>query len=439
MEFKEVELKYGRKVVKLQIPEDNLLGVLKTGNIPAVDDERQAVVNALRNPIASPPLHEIVKAGDKVVIIASDITRNARNPVVIPAVIDELKGAGVKPEDMTIVVATGTHRGHSREELEYLFGADVIEQVRVVDHDSRNRDNLVHIGTTSRGTPVWINRLVAEADKVIITGGIVYHSMAGFGGGRKAICPGVSSFETIQHNHKLMLNPPEKGGGLKPAVGCGKLKDNPMAEDMEEIAGMVKPSFMVNVILNDEGRIARVVAGDYREAFREGCRTVEEFFSLKVKERADALFLSCGGFPKDINLYQATKAVENSMGVLKEGGAVVLFAECPEGVGHDDFRRIILEFKTRREREEELWREFTIAKGVGYMLTLNCEKHRVILVSNFDPKDVQELGMIPAQDAKQALEIVEEILSSHYKAYVVPEAGSSVLFLSDGIELFPGK
>lgn len=439
MEVATIELKYGRRTMNLEIPKDNLISVLKAGNIPAAPDERQAAIEALKSPIDSSPLCEIVKEGEKVTIIASDITRNVRNRVVIPALIDELRGAHIPYEDITIVVATGTHRGHTFQELEYLFGPEVTKRVRIVDHDSRNKDGLVYVGTTSRGTPVWLNRLVAEADKVIITGGIVYHSMAGFGGGRKAICPGVSGFETIQHNHKLMLNPPQEGGGLKETVGCGKLRSNPMAEDMDEIAAMVNPSFMVNVILNDEGKIAKVVAGDYRKAFEEGCRIVEKFFSLKVREKADALFLSCGGFPKDIDLYQATKAVENSIGVLKEGGVVVLFAECPEGVGHNDFYRIIYEFKTRREREEELWREFTIAKAVGYMLTLTCEKHRVILVSNFDPEEVLEMGMIPAKDARQALEKVREILGHEFRAYVVPQASSSMLFLSEDCELFPGK
>ncbi|MDN5331399.1 MAG: lactate racemase [Tepidanaerobacteraceae bacterium] len=439
MDMKTLELKYGRKALNLGISTKNLLAVLGAGDVPAVADERKAVLKALRDPINSPPLSEIIKKGDRVVIIASDITRNVRNQVVIPALLDELRQAQIPCEDITVVVATGTHRGHTRQELEYLFGLEVTRRVRIVDHDSRNKNELVYVGTTSRGTPVWINRLVAEADKVIITGGIVYHSMAGFGGGRKAICPGVSGFDTIQHNHKLMLNPPEKGGGLKESVGCGKLKGNPMAEDMDEIAAMVNPSFMVNVILNHEGKIAKVVAGDYRKAFEEGCRTVEEFYSLKVKEKADVLVLSCGGFPKDIDLYQATKAVENSVGVLKEGGAVVLLAECPEGVGHGDFYRIIKEFKTRRQREEELWREFTIAKAVGYMLTLTCEKHRVILVSNFDPEAVCEMGMIPAKDARQALEKVREIVGDDFRAYVVPDASSTVLFLSDDSEIFPGK
>ncbi|TYP57454.1 nickel-dependent lactate racemase [Thermosediminibacter litoriperuensis] len=426
MEIKTFDLKYGRGTMTLKIPARNVLGVLETQAVPAVPDEKEAVVEAVRNPTGSPPLSELVKKGDSVVVIASDITRNVRNPVVIPTILEELRESGIPYEDITVVVATGTHRGHTRQELEFMFGREVLERVRVVDHNCRDRESLVYLGVTSRGTPVWVNRLVAEADKVIITGGIVYHSMAGFGGGRKAVCPGVSGYETIQYNHKLMLNPLDRGGGLNPCVGPGRVCDNPMAQDMAEIAAMVNPTFMVNVILNGEGKIARVVAGDYREAFEEGCREAREFFSLEVEIPADALFLSCGGFPRDIDLYQATKAVENCQGVLKDGGVIVLLAECPEGVGHADFYRIIKDFPTRRQREEELWREFSIAKGVGYMLTLTLERFRVVLVSKLDTGMVSEMGMVPAAGTSQVLEILSNMLGYDFKAYVVPAASTAV-------------
>ncbi|ADL08936.1 nickel-dependent lactate racemase [Thermosediminibacter oceani] len=426
MKIKTFNLKYGRGMMTLKIPAKNVLGVLKARDVPAVPDEKEAVVEAVRNPIGSPPLSGLVKKGDSVVIIASDITRSVRNSRVIPVLLEELRESGIPYEDITVVVATGTHRGHTEQELEYMFGREVLGRVRVVDHNCRDRESLVYLGTTSSGTPVWVNRLVAGADKVIITGGIVYHSMAGFGGGRKAVCPGVSGYETIQHNHKLMLNPPDKGGGINPFVGPGRVSDNPMAQDMAEIAAMVNPTFMVNVILNDEGKIARVVAGDYREAFKEGCRSVREFFSIEVEKCADALILSCGGFPKDIDLYQATKAVENCQGVLKDGGVIVLVAECPEGVGNGDFYRIIKDFPTRRMREEELWREFTIAKGVGYMLTLTLERFRVVLVSKLDAGMVSEMGMVPAADASLALQIVRNMLGEDFRAYVVPAASTVV-------------
>ncbi|MDI3481084.1 MAG: lactate racemase [Tepidanaerobacteraceae bacterium] len=422
-------LKYGKGEVKLDIPEENVLAVLEGKNIEAVADEKQAVIRAMEHPIQSPALDKIVNPGEKVAIIASDITRTVKSQIVVPLIVSELNRCGIADKDMVIVVATGTHRSHTAEEHKYLFGKDIVSRIKVVDHDSKDETSLSFIGNTSRGTPVYINRIVAEADRVILTGGIVYHSMAGFGGGRKSICPGVCGFNTIQKNHKLMLNPIEKGGGIDPRVGLGKTLENPMAADMAEIAEMVHPDFLVNVILNDDGKLVKVVAGDYRAAFEEGCRFAREAFSIKVNETADVLILSCGGFPKDIDLYQATKAVENAMHVAKDGGVVVLLAECSDGIGHDGFYHIITGFKTRREREESLWDEFTIAKAVGYILTLGMERFDVVLVSNMNEKVVRDMGMIPASGMDEAFEIVKNKLGNDFKAYVIPHASTTVPIL----------
>lgn len=421
-----MNLKYGKGEMKLEINEKNVLAVLEGKNVPAVDDEMQAVIDAMANPIKSPTIDRIVKPGDKVTIIASDITRSVKSRTVMPIIVSELNRCGINDEDITIVVATGTHRGHTGEEHEYLFGRDIVSRIRLVDHNSRDEKSLTFIGNTSRGTPVYINRIVAEADKVILTGGIMYHSMAGFGGGRKSICPGVCGFNTIQKNHKLMLNPIEKGGGIDPRVGLGKILENPMAADMAEIADMVKPDFLVNVILNDDGKMVKVVAGDYKLAFEEGCRFAQDAFSVPVNETADALILSCGGFPKDIDLYQATKAIENAMYVVKDGGTVMLLAECPDGIGHEGFYHIITGFDTRRRREESLWDEFTIAKAVGYILTLGMERFDVILVSKMNEKIVRDMGMIPASSMNEAIEIIKNKLGNDFKAYIIPHASTTV-------------
>jgi nickel-dependent lactate racemase len=422
-------LKYGKSEVKLNIDEKNVLAVLEGKKIEVVHDEKQAVIDAIKTPIGAPKLDEIVKPQEKITIVASDITRSVKSQVVVPLIISELNRCGIAYQDMAIVVATGTHRGHTKEEHEYLFGKDVVSRIKVVDHNSRDEKSLTFIGNTSRGTPVYINKMVAEADKVILTGGIVYHSMAGFGGGRKSICPGICGFNTIQKNHKLMLNPIEKGGGIDPRVGLGQIQENPMAADMAEIADMVKPDFLVNVILNDDGEMVKVVAGDYKLAFEEGCRFAREAFSVDVKEPADALILSCGGFPKDIDLYQATKAIENAMYVVRDGGVVVLLAECPDGIGHEGFYHLITDFKTRQKREESLWEEFTIAKAVGYILTLGMEHFDVVLVSKMQEKMVRDMGMIPASSLDEALGIVKYKLGDDFKAYIIPHASTTVPFL----------
>lgn len=424
-----IDLKYGKSRVELNINEKNVLGVLEGKKIYAVSDEKKAVADALKNPIGAKRLKELIKPGEKVTVLVSDITRSVKSQVVIPILVEELNACGVPDDDITIVVATGTHRGHTREEHEYLFGKDITSRIKVVDHNAKDEKSLRFIGTTSRGTPVYINRMVMEADRVILTGGIIYHSMAGFGGGRKSICPGVSGYDTIQKNHKLILNPIEKGGGIDPRVGLGKIKENPMAADMAEIADMVKPDFLINVVLNDDNEMVKVVTGDYKKAFEEGCRFAREAFSEKIKEPADVLILSCGGFPKDIDLYQATKAIENSMGIVRDGGTVVLLAQCPDGIGHEGFYHLITEYKTRRLREESLWQEFTIAKAVGYILTLGMEHFDVILVSEIPDNVVKEMGMIPAAGINSAMDIIKAKYGGKFKAYIIPHASTVVPFL----------
>ncbi|HHW02366.1 MAG TPA: nickel-dependent lactate racemase [Thermoanaerobacterales bacterium] len=422
-------LKYGKSEQLLYLDEKNVMDVLEGKKVEPVPDEKQAVICAMSNPIHSPTLDKIVRPGEKVAIIASDITRSVKSQVVVPLVVSELNRCGIADGDMVIVVATGTHRGHTVEEHEYLFGRHIVSRIKVVDHDSRDESSLTFLGNTSRGTPVYINKMVAEADRVILTGGIIYHSMAGFGGGRKSICPGVCGFNTIQKNHKLMLNPVEKGGGIDPRVGLGQIRENPMAADMAEIADMVKPDFLVNVILNDDGQMVKVVAGDYKSAFEEGCRFAREAFSVSIKEPADVLILSCGGYPKDIDLYQATKAIENAMYVIREGGVAILLAECPEGVGHEGFYHLITDFKTRRQREEALWEEFTIAKAVGYILTLGMEHFDVALVSKMEEKKVRDMGMIPVSSLEEAVGIARNKLGDDFKAYIIPHASTTVPFL----------
>lgn len=424
-----IKLKYGKEEVELKINEKNLLNILEEKKTVPVSDERQSVLDAIENPIGAPALREIVKSGEKVVVVASDITRSVKSQVVIPVLISELNRCGIRDDDITILVATGTHRGHTREEHEYMFGREIVSRIKIIDHNSQAPETLTFVGKTSRGTPVYVNKAVVEADRVILTGGIIYHSMAGFGGGRKSICPGVCGYDTIQYNHKLMLNPVEKGGGIDPRVRLGAVRENPMAEDMTEIAGMVKPDFLVNVILNDEGDLVKVVAGDYNRAFEEGCRFARNYFSITVKEPADALILSCGGYPKDIDLYQATKAVENAMDVVKDGGMVVLLAECPDGIGHDGFYHIITNHKTRREREEALWQEFTIARAVGYILTLGMERFDVVLVSKLPEPLVREMGIIPAGNLVEAVEMIKSKLGEGFKAYVIPHASTVVPFI----------
>lgn len=428
--YQTVDFGYGRNTITGEFPAKNILNKLENRKIKALDDPRVEIINALNNPIDSPPLKDIVKPGEKIVVVISDITRSVGNRILIPVLLEELtERMKIPKDDITILTATGTHRPHTAEELIRLVGEEVYRNYRIIDHEGAKKEDMVYLGTTSRGTPIYINKLAAEADKIITTGGIIYHSLAGFGGGKKSICPGICSYETIQANHKLILNDCNKGGGLHPGVGLGKTAGNPMAQDLIEIARRFKPHFMINTILNEKGQISRVVAGDVFTAHENGCKIVEKYFGLTVREQADFIVISCGGYPKDIDLYQATKAIENTMAAVRRGGRIILLAECSDGLGSQEVFDMLVNYKSLKDREKALRDYFTIARAVGYILAGCLEEKDIILISSLPDDLVKRMGIIPKRSLKEALKDTLETLGPEAKGYLIPHASETVTFL----------
>jgi nickel-dependent lactate racemase len=420
-----IRLKWGKEIQELEIEVNRLLAILENKKIPPISRPEVEIMKCLDNPIASKPLKYLIKPGEKVVLIISDITRSVRNDVMIPAVVKYLNQNGIPDKDITIITATGTHRCHTKDEFIKMLGRDIVERIKIVDHDCK-KSEMVYLGETSRKTPIYINKEVYEADRIILTGGIVYHSMAGFGGGRKSICPGVCGEKTIQQNHKLILKL-EKHGGLHEDVGLGKMDRNPMSLDMIEIAEKVLPDFLINVVINDDGEIGRVFAGHYITAHQEGCRFVKNHYSKKLDQKADVVIASCGGFPKDINLYQASKAIENSAAAAKEGGIFILLARCNEGVGNPQFYEILAEHETLKEKEEILREDFTIARGAAYLTArILAEGKRIVLISELEDSLVKKMGFIPAKDLAQAYSTASEMVGEEHTLYIIPHASTLV-------------
>ena len=329
MNNKEFFLKYGKKTISFEIPEELLLYDIKGRNHPPYEDLAEAYLSALDQPIDSPPLKNLLKRTDRIAIIVSDITRSwQRNAETLPVLLDYLNREGVADEQVTIIIGVGGHRKNTEEEFIELCSADVCHRVRVVNHDAWDSENMVHVGKTSRGTEVRVNRIVTEADKVILTGGVIYHYMAGFGGGRKSILPGVASIETIQQNHLLGLK--EKiGGGSSPLSASAITEGNPLHEDMMEIAALVDPDFLVNVVPNLDGEIAGIFTGNWITAWHKACQLVVNIFGVEIEHQADIVIASAGGYPKDINLYQSQKTIDNASYAMKPGGVSIIVAECP--------------------------------------------------------------------------------------------------------------
>lgn len=427
MSQKVFEFGFGEQKVALPLEEKKILHEIEGQSVQAVTNVRDAVIDALRNPIGSPALKSVVKPGEKVVVVTSDITRGwIRYDLFLSILLDELNAAGVPDKDIEIVVGLGAHRPHTPEENVLAYGKEVCQRVKIYQHDSLDKDNLAYVGTTSNGIKTYINKKVVTADKVVLTGGIVYHLMAGFGGGRKSVLPGICGYDTIQANHSLCLNK-EVGKGLNPNCLPGKLKGNDMHEDMMEMAAFLKPAFILNAVLTPEGKFAKFVAGDWRKAWEEGCKTVEQIYGIPITSKADLVIASAGGFPKDINLYQGSKTIDNAYMAVRPGGVIICFLECRDIFEPAEFSDWF-KYSDMLEFEKALRKKFTVPGFIAFKCASIAKAVSLIVVTKPENETfVKNAGMIPATSAEGALAIAQEKLGSQdYKVTVMAHAANTV-------------
>lgn len=381
--MQQILLKYGEALEKITLDEKKEFILLKSAAENMQESEEVIIEKALKNPIDSPKLIDLIKPGYKVCIVIPDITRMWQKPAVyLPFIIKEIEKCKVASKDIKFLCALGTHRKQTEEEHRMLIGDELYERFQIVDHDCNDEESLVYVGTTSFGTSVKVNKMALDCDLLIITGGIVFHDMAGFGGGRKSILPGISGYETIMANHALSLNPNSKG--INPMAKCASMTNNPLNEDMTEAANFVKPDFLFNVVMDSEGSICKALAGNFITAHLKGCEELEKLDGVYIEEKGDLVIASSGGYPKDIDLYQASKTLSNAKEAVNEGGTMIILAKCVEGIGHPDVLKIIMEHDNNESREKELRQAFTIAKYAGYLVCDIAEKYNLILVSGID-------------------------------------------------------
>lgn len=408
----DVWLPYGKSEVCARIQARNFLGSIEPKEKPSVADAGAEIKRALKEPIGSKRLGEIVKPEHKVVIVVDDMTRRAPSDVMVLPLLDELNAAGVKDENVTIIFGCGTHRAVKQEEAANLLSQEVLGRVKAISHDYEAQD-LVQVGTTQRlGTKVYLNRVFAEADVRILTGDVCLHYYAGYGGGRKSVLPGVAGEETIKHNHAMLLD-----GNAR----TGVLSGNPVHEDMVEAARMAKVDFILNVVMNSKGDIVKAFAGDLEQAFTEAVKLVDEMYRVTVDRRADIVIVSAGGNPADINLFQAYKGIDNALDVVKRGGVIVLVAECPEGHGNQVFYDWMVKFGELKAVEREIRRNFVLGGHKAYYLLHALANHQIILVSSMPDYYAANIFKVKtARAVNDALNDAFNIVGKNARVWTMP-------------------
>lgn len=427
METRSIRLKYGEGEVTFSLPAEQIYCEVVGKDYPAIHDIPGAIRSALERPIDSPPLRELLHPADKVAIAVSDITRSwQRMDLVLPTLLDTIAETGVRDENISIMVVVGGHRQNTEDEMEQLCGREVCRRLKVFNHDARDLKNMVYLGKTSRGTEVAINRVVAEADRIILTGGIIYHYMVGYGGGRKSVIPGFSSIRTIQQNHLWSMGR-ELGSGSNPNSVSGKTRGNECHEDMMEIAGFVQPDFIVNVVPNAEGDYAGIFAGNWVSAWQEGTRLVDEIYSVGIPGLANIVIASAGGAPKDINLYQTGKTMDNASYAVKKGGAVIIVAECPDILEPPEFPQWF-QYPSNLEMERALRADFTIPGWVAWKEVECNDLASFIMVTRPENAElVKKVGMLPVATPEEALEAAYRLCGTDRPRITLMPQGANTL------------
>lgn len=412
MATSEIPFRYGKGEVAVHCPTENILAVVAPGTMPDGMNEIGMIRDAIRNPMGAKRLTELAKPGDTVAIVTDDHARPAIGFKIVPQVLEELESAGVRDEDITIIMGSGTHRPCTRHECEHLLGRAVVARYNVVNHDMDDTNNLVDIGTTSRGNAISINKRVAQARVKILTGQIGIISF-GFSGGRKSLLPAVCGRNTIYFNHRHEW---------VSKASFGTIENNIMHEDAMEAARLAKIDFIVNVVLNLKHEVVKAVAGDWVEAWMEGVDFARRLYTVPLDCHPEIVIVSGGGSPSDDTLYQALKGYQLSLPLMKRGGSVILVAECGDGVGDAELERYL------QMSSQEFFRRIGQGERVHFMADIvhsGLEKAGAMYVQSSLPAErVSRLGLVPVQSVEEGLTQALSNLGNDARIVCLPKGPS---------------
>lgn len=421
---KEMLFPYGKEKLSYRFDDKELSGILtsKIEKYEPESDEVTLVKKALEEPIGSVKLSELAKGKKNIVIIASDHTRPVPSKIIMPLMLEEIR-KGSPEANITILIATGCHRGTTKDELISKFGEEIVSNEKIYIHDCDEKEKLVNIGTLPSGGACEINSIAIEADLLVAEGFIEPHFFAGFSGGRKSVLPGIAGRSTVLANHCSEFVNHEN-------ARTGILENNPIHEDMLWAAKKAKLQFVVNVVLNSEKETIYAVAGDVEQAHKKGT----EFLSAQCGAKAvysDIVISTNGGYPLDQNVYQAVKGMTAAEATVKQGGVIIMIASSSDGIGGDHFYHQLAD-------EEDINKTMNIILGRGRNETVPDQwmsqilirilmRARVIYVSEMDDETVEKMHMIPARSIDEAIKKAKELLNKKDATVTAIPDGVSVV------------
>lgn len=417
------DLSYGKSTVSFELDDSKLLQVVVPPEASGRVCTKKDVEEMLDDPIGTGPLLEILqkKKPGKVVVIVNDITRPTPYDLLLPPLLDRFKKAGITDDQVTFVVATGIHDPHTEEQNLEVYGEEIVRRFRVVSHVSDDLDSLVSVGNLSTGSELRINRLVYEADFVVALGVVMPHYFAGYSGGRKSILPGVAWKKTVERNHSRMVELMDD---------LPDLDHNPVNLEMIEAARMVGLDFILNVVVNENKEVVKVVAGDVVDAWKEAVSVASGIYEVPIKGLADVAIASACGHPRDINVYQMQKALDHADKATKKGGAIIIVAECPMGYGEEVFEEWMNAARCPDDIVERIKTDFMMGGHKAFGIAKVAAGKTVYLVTSLNDEMVKKLFAVKVHSVEEAIRRIEEEKGNNLKYIVMPQGSLTVPVLN---------
>jgi len=413
-----IELKYGKTQIPFEYDENQfeVLGFEKQ-IAPLSDAEIGA---KLDNPIDSKPLEEIINDGESVLIVVPDATRQTACGQVVNLLVRRLIANGTLPFDISIIFATGIHRKVTDDEKRELLTPFIFQRIKTLDHSAKDLMQIAGLDSKQfvqfgeiNNTPIELNKALTEHEHVIIVGGITFHYFAGFTGGRKLICPGLASAQTISATHKLAFNCATKS--RQTGVGTGILDGNAVHEAFMQVTAKINPSFSINTIVNDKGEAVELFCGDWISSHRAGCEFYAANHTIEIAEKRDLVIVSCGGAPFDLNMIQAQKAVEMAALACTDGGTIIFLAECADGLGRKDFLNWF-EAENAEQLAENLCANYQVNGQTAWSLLRKVERFNIQIITSLPENKTRRMRLHKANSLDEILARIDE----NQKGYILP-------------------